>query len=305
MRGPWIFARSAGWRWMLPLALVVGCSGSGDDDDDETPTDELTLENCETSISSDAPAFFKDLFKCVTITTDGDTLTIESAGLPPHKSYYYGDGHPNYEDFDTSRGSQYRPNPNTIETQDLLVGIPLNPVSRGLTITGDLVDQISGTSQYEYHGAPGGIALDGVALFHGYAAPGDDIEQEKYTFDIYNGHPQDSGTYHYHTWTMGPLEVLAHAGYVSSTTPGDAEVEIYGIMCDGTVVLGCTEADGSSIQGAVDAQGGHVHDIVNDAGETWFAGRYHTHVCEGARHFTPEIQYYEECGVAGPSGPPQ
>jgi hypothetical protein len=83
----------------------------------------------------------------------------------------------------------------------------------------------------------------------------------------------------------------------------DEGAEIYGIMCDGTVVLGCTEADGTAPAGDLDAQGGHVHD-VGDGTTTWFTARYHTHVCESGRRFTPEIRYYEACPVEGGGGPP-
>jgi len=279
-----------------------GGTPSGDDDDD-TGTGERTLENCQTSIADDVPDFFRELFHCLEITLDGGSVRFHTVDLPPHRSYYYGEGDPNYEPFDYSRGSQYRPNPNEIVEQDITVMLPLNPISRGLTITGDLVDGMAGTSEYEYHGAPGGIALDGVALFHGFAAPGDDLNEEKYTFDAYNAHPAEQGNYHYHTWSKGPLEALAYSGYTTSTEPGVASVEIYGIMCDGTVVLGCTEADGSEPPTSLDAQGGHVSNIVSEDETVWFSNRYHTHVCEGGREFTPEIQYYKDCGV--PMEPPQ
>ncbi len=59
------------------------------------------------------------------------------------------------------------------------------------------------------------------------------------------------------------------------TTPrvGSAELEVYGIMGDGTVVLGCTELDGTARPTtSLDA---------------------HAHVCakDGGRGYTPEIQY--------------
>ena len=74
-------------------------------------------------------------------------------------------------------------------------------------------------------------------------------------------------------------------------------VELYGVLCDGTLVLGCTELDGSSPQGALDAQGGHVSDI-GDGTTVYFASRYHTHVCADAAHghpFTPEVHFYQKC----------
>ena len=56
---------------------------------------------------------------------------------------------------------------------------------------------------------------------------------------------QGTGYYHYHPSTKGPLEVLYHKGLIQTPTVGSGEIELYGMMCDGTVILGCTELDGS------------------------------------------------------------
>jgi hypothetical protein len=290
--------RAAHARWPL-LFLVSLAPACGDD----VPTEELTLDNCETSIASEAPAFFTDLYRCATVTTDGSSLTLETVNLPPHKTYYYGEGHPNYTEFDYSRGSEYKPNQFTLEEQELGFNIPLEPVSRGLTINGELVDDTQGTSDYEYSMGPVGIAIDGVAIFNPLAADGGVVDQEIYGLDSYYAHPQENGTYHYHTIMPGPLEVLKRAGLTTSTVPGQADVEIYGMMCDGTVLLGCTEADGSAVSGMLDPQGGHVTDITGASGTVWFTNRYHTHICETGRKYTPEIQYYSTCEREG-GGPP-
>jgi hypothetical protein len=98
---------------------------------------------------------------------------------------------------------------------------------------------------------------------------------------------------------------------ITSTTPGDAEIELYGIMCDGTVVMGCTELDGSALNTSDwDAQNGHVHDIIDEDGTLMFEDRYHTHICYDTiteedtdgngyqeHEFTPEISYYQTLGM--------
>ena len=155
-----------------------------------------------------------------------------------------------------------------------------------------------------------GAALNGVTLFNPLAAPGDIIENEASSFDLYNGHPAGD-TYHYHTTSPGPLEVLQHKmpTVITSTSPGSAEIELYGINCDGVVIMGCTEMEGSAIDTAnfsFDAQNGHVHDIVGEDGTIYFTDRYHTHMCymeytdedtDGngypQHEFTPEISYYQ------------
>jgi len=146
---------------------------------------------------------------------------------------------------------------------------------------------VVGTGSNEFPMGPAGVALDSVALFNPLAAPGDDIEEEKYTFDRSNAHPTQDGTYHYHTSSVGPLEVLAAVG--------SGALEVYGIMCDGTVVLGCKELDGTAVPAGLDAQGGHVHDLVDVQGTSYFTNRYHVHMCDSGRKYTPEIQYYGTC----------
>ena len=118
------------------------------------------------------------------------------------------------------------------------------------------------------------------------------------SFDAYLGHPEREGNYHYHSAMEGSLEVLGDLGFTTSTVPGSAQVELFGIMCDGALVLGCTELDGSAAATEeFDAQNGHVHDISDDE-ETHFTARYHTHVCPTGwenHPYTPEIQFYRAC----------
>lgn len=301
-------------RAVLAFCLLsIGCSsGSGAEGaasatdagaDTSATTDAAasglrTLDTCETNIADDAPEIFKRYFRCVTITTTADAVVIETQSLPPHGSCYWGAGDPNYAPFDTSRGPEYRQNPNTLRAQTIVLTIPKAPSPKPVTVTASMLDGVPMTDKNEYPMGPAGVALDSVALFNPLAAPGDDIEDEKYTFDGYSAHPSPQGEYHYHTASPGPLEVLRALGAVTTTTPGSAEVELFGVMCDGTFVLGCKELDGSDPAGAVDAQGGHVHDLVDAKGVALEAARYHVHVCPsrtGSRRFTPEIQYYSTC----------
>lgn len=288
------------------ILLIAGCGSSvttsdSDSSAESSSNSEITLSSCTTSIADGASDFYKNYFKCVTVTQGTSSATLASINLPPHQSYYYGLDHPNYADFDTSRGSQYQPNPNEIAQQSISISISDNPTAKGITVTEALVDGTVGTSDEEYPMGAAGIALDGVGLFNPLAAPGDDIEDEKFTFDDYNAHPTGGDFYHYHTASPGPLEVLVALGFSTTSTPGSAEIEIYGIMCDGTIVLGCTELDGSAPQSSgFDAQNGHVHDLSDAEGVVIFSSRYHTHLCPTqftAYKYTPEIQYYEDCVV--------
>jgi hypothetical protein len=292
---------------ILILVSLTACSGNDSQDsadaDDTAPTGDTqrTLDNCGTDIDGTAPAFLSSYFLCVSAAADDSDLTIHTVDLPPHLTNYYGEGDPNYAPFDTSRGSEYHANPNTLSPQDLVLQIPVAPNPRGITIDASLVDGVTGTSDDEYPIGPAGVALDGVEIFNPNTPAGADrgIEQEKYTFDDYDAHPADTGEYHYHTSSPGPLEALQEKGLVTSTTPGSAEIELYGVMCDGTVVLGCTELDGTApASGGFDAQFGHVHDLTDEDGTVILSNRYHVHICPGTyATYTPEIAYYDSCSA--------
>ena len=43
----------------------------------------------------------------------GDDVVITSNGLPQHNTYYYGQGHEKFAEFDT-QGGEHNPNPNRI-----------------------------------------------------------------------------------------------------------------------------------------------------------------------------------------------
>jgi hypothetical protein len=271
----------------------------GDLGPDLVRSGERTLDNCESSYGEDVPVFFRRYFRCADLFVRDGVLSISTRDLPPHRSYYYGEADPNFEPFDFGRGDAYRPNPGEISEQDVTITFDLVPTPRDVTIDGSLVDGVANSARDdEYPLGPAGVALDSVLLFNPLARPGDDIEDEMFTFDSYNAHPAGS-TYHYHTNTPGPLEVLQWLGLVTDTRPTHAEVELFGVMCDGTLVFGCTELDGSTpVSGDFDAQNGHSHAIVDDDGVEHFRDRYHTHICPGTfdeHRFTPEIMYYEGC----------
>jgi len=281
-------------KWLLSLT-AMGCAGTNE----PINTSELTLENCDESIADDVPAFFANYFACAHITMAGGNVKIWTDGLPPTLSAYYPIDDPNYIAFD-DRGGSHAQNPNTLDVQSFSITIPSDPTPKGITIDASVVDNTMNTSNEEYDGGGQGIALNGVIAFAAMAAPGDDLADEQYTFDSYEGHPAET-TYHYHFNTPGPLEVLVDRGHSASSQIGQANIELYAIMCDGTAVLGCTELDGSIPNDSdFDAQNGHVHDI-SDGTQTLLTNRYHTHVCTDLwpeYPFYPEVAYYDTCTVA-------
>ncbi len=281
-------------RFVLPLALLAACTPT---DTADTAGDGLrTLETCATTVADDVPAFFGALYRCVDVSLAGANVVVSTVDLPPHTSPYHEESDPNWVAFDDRGGTHFQ-NPNRLAEQAMTVTIPVEPTPKGITITADMVDLEAGTSVDEYPGG-NGVSLDGTVIFAAMAAPGDDIAQEEFTFDSWEAHPQNTGVYHHHGPTPGPLAVLVDIGWATTSVPGAAEIEVFGIMCDGTVMLGCTEMDGTEPDADdFDAQGGHVHDLVGADGTAYFTGRYHTHVCDGvyAHRYSPEIQYYEGC----------
>jgi len=251
------------------------------------------------------------------MSESGDYVNLYYNGLAPYESWYYEEGHPNTIPWESlGQGCFQIPNA-YIQEMDYVISIPVDPIARpDLVIDAFQVDgEVTSTGvTYEYPMGSVGSALNGVNMFNPCAAPPDEIEDEAYSFDLYSGHPAgSSGIYHYHTTSPGPLEVLKYKmpEDMVSTTPGQAEIEMYGIMCDGTVVMGCTELDGSPVNTSDwDAQNGHVHDMVDEDGNLMFENRYHTHICYDQvteedtdnngyqeHEFTPEISYYQTPGA--------
>ena len=276
----------------ISAATLYGCSSDGSA---PSNTDEINLSNCSESYGDGVPSFFSKYFACVDVSTESGGTVVSTDGLPPHKSPYYPSDNPNYVAFD-DRGGTHRQNPGEIGETNYSVTIPENPVAKGITIDSSMVDNQVNTSDEEYSLGSVGVALNGVVIFAAMAGPGDNLADEQYTFDLYEGHPAGTA-YHYHFETKGPLEVLVDRGLSSDAEPGAGNVELYGAMCDGTLVLGCTELDGTTPSDSeFDAQNGHVHEIT-DGTTSHFSNRYHTHVCPSSWPsyiFFPEIAYYEE-----------
>ena len=103
---------------MIALILLTAC------DSEKIPDEEITLENCSGSATSDVPEIYSSLFKCVDLSIDGDDLVISSNGLAPHKSAYYVEEHPNYIAWDDTRGDDYFQNPGNIAEQDIFFAFP-------------------------------------------------------------------------------------------------------------------------------------------------------------------------------------
>ncbi len=172
-------------------------------------------------------------------------LVIETNDLPDHGSPYWGQGNVMYEAYNGDNPA-WNQNPNSISEQDITFCLPLNP-----TETSDHQDTALG---------PIGISRNGVVLYNQYAGPNNQpLTDEIDSFDQYNGHPQNTGQYHYH---IEPLSI-------TNTYGKDAFI---GFLLDGFPVYG-PEENGQTISNAdLDEFHGHFGPTAD-----YPEGIYHYH----------------------------
>jgi YHYH protein len=199
-----------------------------------------------TTTTSNLPAVFSKKFSSsVTISVDGDNIVLKSNAIPNHKSPYFSKTDTRYEAYNGTNAN-FAINPNTIAEQSLTFKIPLNPKEASTKTATSL--------------GPMGISLNGVPLFNQYAGPNQPLTSEINSFDQYNGHPQQTGQYHYH---VEPL-------YITATS---TKSSLIGFLLDGFPVYGPTE-NGKTLSSAdLDTYHGHTA-----ATEDYPAGIYHYHI---------------------------
>lgn len=199
-----------------------------------------------TSASSDVPEVYKKIYGSSSISVDGNYIVIKSKGRPDHKSAYYKGTQWESSLYESYTASGFIQNPNKIAEQNLTFRIPKNPV-------------VASTHSATPYG-PIGIAVNGVAIYNQYAAPGDDLSNEMKTFDQYSGHPQMQGQYHYHT----------EPSYLTLTKGSDA---LIGFLLDGFPVYGPKENGKTISNSDLDSYHGHT-----SATADYPSGVYHYHI---------------------------
>lgn len=193
--------------------------------------------------SATIPDVYKKIYGATDMYIDGNYIVIKTKDLPDHKSPYYSGAQ--YEAYNGSNAN-FAINPNSIDEQSITFRIPLNP-------------SVSAAHSATPLG-PIGISLNGVPFYNQYAGPSKPLTNEINSFDQYNGHPQQTGQYHYH---IEPLYLTAQKGK-------DA---LLGFLLDGFPVYGPQE-DGQTILSAdLDAYHGHTH-----ATTEYPDGIYHYHI---------------------------
>jgi hypothetical protein len=213
-----------------------------------TPSASTSTDGTGATGATGAPAWYARFGSTVTVSVEGSNVVLRSTGVPDHASPYWGVGNALYE----APHAGMQVNPNRISTQSLVLRVPMSPA----------LATASDTPM-----GPMGIATNGVALFNQYAAGRSPLTNEIATFDRYNGHPQQTGQYHYH---LEPLWLTSRDGMAA----------LIGVLLDGFPVYGPRESGGALPIG-LDTCNGHTHATVD-----FPSGTYHYHVTTAAPYIS-------------------
>ncbi len=205
----------------LFMILFTSCNK----DNSETP-DTGVSDVASTPIS----AFDEFNQDAVTVSFDGDEITIESNGLPNHTSPYWEEASPFHI--------------------DPVVAVALTPGriggDRSYSLTVSAAPELATNSTATGLGAIG-IAVTGVPIFNDLEGPNIPLEEQIVeTFDYAGAHNGPSG-YHYHIEAYDVPE---------NTVLSFDDERLVGIMADGFLLYGRKEMDGS-YPTDLDASGGH------------------------------------------------
>lgn len=204
------------------------------------------VSSCQASRTAQGLSGFWLNFSCrVTLTKSGSNVVITTDSRPDTKSHYFASTSQCYEAF--SAAGRFK-NPNTLSAQSIVMTVPYTATPA--------------SSPSSVNGATIGIAVNGVSIFGNFAAPGDNIYEEADSFDKCEGHPQNSGVYHYHSEPTS----------ITQTGSNPAASAFVGVMRDGYPVYGRLDADGSTP--TLDASGGHTGTTVDSPSTPV----YHYHV---------------------------
>jgi hypothetical protein len=230
------------------ICLVAGLACSG-----TTSTD--------TGGNANVPALYQAFGNGVTVTVEGNYVVLTTTGVPDHKSPYFANGSSQYEAYNGSNAA-FVLNPNRISSQHLVFRIPLTPTRLTTPSPTPL--------------GPIGVALNGVPFFNQYAANYQPLGAELNSFDQYNGHPQQTGQYHYH---IEPLWLTR-----------SSKAALLGVLLDGYPVYGPMENGVPVSSTSLDAAHGHVGVTAE-----FPQGIYHYHT-------TGDAPYINGSGFAGQPG---
>lgn len=227
------------------ITLMLSCSSDSENTDDADDTDDIS-----DAVSTPLSAFDEFNSDAVTVSYDGDDITLESNGIPNHTSPYW------EED-----------NPLHIEA---VVAVALTPGfmeqrARSYSLTVSSAPELADSGTATGLGAIG-IAVTGAPIFNdleGDSRPIEDVIAE--TFDYAGAHNGPSG-YHYH---------IESSDVPENTTLSFDDEKLIGILADGFLLYGrkCNSIGDHPTD--LDASGGHSSTTQHDSeGEAF----YHYHI---------------------------
>jgi hypothetical protein len=222
----------------------------------------VSIDDGPEGVSVDITPILSQFGSEVEVSIDGDVVVLRSNGVPNHVSPYFDQSDSRYAAYDGSN-TNFNLNPNTIAEQNLVFRVPKE------------VQQATNNAATPL--GPIGVAVNGVAIFNQYAGPNQPLTFEIDSFDQYNGHPQNTGQYHYH------IEPLFITGVVG-------EDALIGLLLDGFPLYGPFEGGVRLTSSDLDDLHGH-YGVTGD----FPGGIYHYHI-------TADDPYINGSGFYGTAG---
>lgn len=240
---------------MLAFGIIISISCKKD-------TGTTTTSTGTTTGTAAVPDVFKKFNSTVTISSDGTYITIKSDGVPDHKSCYFATSDSRYQAYNGTNAA-FSKNPNSIGTKSYTFKIPASPAVNAAHEATPL--------------GPIGVAVNGVAIYNQYAGPNQPLTNEINSFDQYNGHPDQSSSYHYH---VEPLYI----------TLNQTKAALIGFLLDGFPLYGPLENGKTLVSADLDTYHGHT-----TATADYPNGIYHYHI-------TADAPYINGAGFYGTKG---
>lgn len=213
--------------------------------DNSDTDDSATATNASTPVS----AFDEFNSDAVTVSFDGDEITIESNGVPNHTSPYWDAASSLYIDPVVADAGQMSPGAITAGSYTLTV-----PAAPG----------IAATTSATGLGAIG-ISVTGAPIFNDEEGPNISLSAQVASgFDYAGGHMGPTG-YHYH---------LESSDVTANTTLSHDDDALVGILQDGFLLYGRKCSCSGDHPTDLDASGGHTCATEHSDGEAF----YHYHI---------------------------
>jgi len=206
---------------------------------DDVISDEETNNEALTELPSEFEAFNTDAVSAY-LSDNGKTITIETTGLPNHKSVYWGEGNALYLD-----------EPDVDLTPSIM-----SSNNNATTITVDAVPDLTGNTVATQLNTVG-IAVSGGSIFNDSEGNGP-LSQAAASLDWTGAHI-GPGVYHYH------LEPIAFS---------NDDDKLNGILLDGVFIYGRKCSSTGAYPTDLDSSGGHTTATQYTNG----VEKYHYHI---------------------------